>query len=456
MSRYPTNTRRARRARPSPVRPMPDFRGPRVLPLPGNDNVPRPANDNEPKPKPAPKGRWKPGTPRFSPLGRLLPGIGLAYGIGQAIDAYLDPNVQPWPQTDYPGFVYAYWGGSYSYSPPYFPGVGRFDGRGYVRPSQPQFGNHAITAQAGSSNTSPHIGIAAHGYPARYGWWNERTTDVNKAPNLKRFAQTDVWLKINKPLSTLEQQEYDAGEAMRPNTAPLQMPSPLAYPARFPLPSFNPGVPAPMPRKPPPVEASPAPEVGREPLAAPRSASSPYAAYGTNSGHPSTPPRKGEKEKKNKMQDRLFKALNVFGQVTELMDITEAAWDALPEDCKTKTYYRGRVNTSAYDKIMDVYRCADHMDIMEFVRNLVLNNAQDFIIGFENRLRNKVLPDGIDGIDVFNWLDKLLFDGELFMALDVSGNLPELEFAHEAAEKAAEKERKRRYWAIRRKKGNRR
>lgn len=91
------------------------------------------------------------------------------------------------------------------------------------------------------------------------------------------------------------------------------------------------------------------------------------------------PRRKEVKGKAAIVLETLQKAI---GSASEIDDIMEAAWDALPKHRKHWSFYKGKPIKPNWKKMWaDVYLGAPEMDVDAFVKNLVEANLQDEVIG---------------------------------------------------------------------------
>jgi hypothetical protein len=397
--------------------------------------VPRAPKGFGPKPSFSPLPRSGPG------LGKLVPGLGLALGIGGLLDGYFHkPLGYPAPRFPDPSrWIFRHGPNTYN-----VPGYTVYHGphvqdsiNGYIQLgySGPETGK--IAGQAIGIDFRKPLGDVVPAGSSRVSYWEP-------SDSYARFAQTHMWQKDHPdPQALLEQGGLPAWNTI-PRPAPL--PDPFELPPRYRQYPYPPPLAfAPPPLQPPlvsPVPMPPPDVLGDEdyfdeplvdqPVVRPPDYYSPPAVEQdfpdtgpptppTLTRHWHQPPPKGEKERKGKLRRGFERAMDIFGEITEYADIVDAAWKALPDNLKTKTYYRGRVVTSIADKFGDVYRHAGQMDVGDFVINLIENHYQDLAIGLQSQLRNKLLPDGIAGIDVFNWIDKLAFGGEVGRATDLSG-----------------------------------
>jgi hypothetical protein len=108
---------------------------------------------------------------------------------------------------------------------------------------------------------------------------------------------------------------------------------------------------------------------------------------------PRQPPGRGEKERKARVKRGKFLslALHVVGQVPEFLDIVNALWKVLPEECKTgyyllhgkggKTFYKKRFRASQAQRMGDLYRCWTHMDMEAALKAIVANQLEDKFYG---------------------------------------------------------------------------
>lgn len=411
MPKYPTNLKRGP-ARPSTAPGVPglDTRKPGTL-------VPFPApNDNDPfrsKPLKNPRDFGR----RFSPPKvprppRLpVPPVLLAPLIlGPAIEGFLREPADSGPNFSNPGEWWLRHGPNTYTQPAYAQNNHKPSKQWHQGEYGPETGpeTEKITGQ------SVTFGSTGPGAAPKYSWQNWLSVWISNQPGsaATRYAQYQMWQKSTDEAYFRARNLPNAAEyyAVKPTYSVdpfilLQNPTQPGLPLE--LHFQNPKPPAVAPQGPLPEPKGPAPK-----------------AQWDRGWHYRQPPGRGTKERKSKLRRGFDRVMDIFGDVTEIADIIDAAWDALPERCRTKTYYKGRIVTSAQDRWSDVYKCAGHMDVDLFIKNLIDNHVEDMLIGWTNRLRNKVIPDGIDGIDLFRWLDRALFDGELSRHLDLSGVLP--------------------------------
>lgn len=381
-NRYPASQRGNIPVGQSRPRPLP-----RSFPKPDNDNTPGtrkprplPDNDNVPGKRPPLRGSLLPRVMRGllrssvlgvasieatdwiirnSILGRL---IGLQYWT-QNGDWTVDKKC--WPRTGSRWVV-----GSYTGSCPFF-------------------------ATVASPYPSPEALLAA----------NPTATRIHVlAPNLTNPARSDsdTYFKravISNPLPA-------------PDLEPRWMPLDVPWPENLPLPEVETwpvGVPYPI--RPPPVR--PAAVSGGNST---RDSSSPGTRPKKDTGFDPFPrrPRKGEKERKIRGQG----LLKIFGaglsNYSEVGDFIDCIWDALPEQYQTPAKRAGEAihrNSRVHlgDKMMDLYENLDKVDFGEAVKNLVLNQIEDAVVGrligratktFGNNLGN-ALVTGINRTGIY-------------------------------------------------------
>lgn len=113
-----------------------------------------------------------------------------------------------------------------------------------------------------------------------------------------------------------------------------------------------------------------------------------------------TPPPPGMKERKGKAW-RLFELIgDAFGGATEVMDIVDAMWDALPKEYRTYSYRNGYKIKPAWDRRWaDVYLHYDKLDIDEALKNIYANQIEDYLIG--KLSQGARLPGQMPGINKF-------------------------------------------------------
>ena len=190
-----------------------------------------------------------------------------------------------------------------------------------------------------------------------------------------------------------------------PETYPLpNVPAP--WPGWVPLPIGPAPLPAPMPDSPgnPGTSSKPRPE--REPDS---------VVIEQTAGQPVSPPRlgrhvrqrppKGTKEKKITIRNTspLFAFLfDQFGKVTEVMDLVDSFWKALPKEYRGGSWYdakakRWKPRANIQERAMLVYRHWDKVDLAQAIQNVISDNLQDRAIGQANRQTIKNLRESRTG-----------------------------------------------------------
>lgn len=104
------------------------------------------------------------------------------------------------------------------------------------------------------------------------------------------------------------------------------------------------------------------------------------------------PPGPRVHERKGQLQEAMGKAVAVAFAATEFVDALEAVYDSLPDDVKRRTSKSGVARKGAMigegtrystpiDKFMAVYRNYQSINMSEMVKNLLINQLVDKIIG---------------------------------------------------------------------------
>lgn len=147
-----------------------------------------------------------------------------------------------------------------------------------------------------------------------------------------------------------------------------------------------------------------------------RDSSSPGTRHKKDTGFDPFPrrPRRGEKERKIRGQG----LVKIFGaglsNYSEVGDFIDCIWDALPEQYQTPAKRAGEAihrNSRVHlgDKMMDLYENLDKVDFGEAVKNLILNQIEDAVVGrligratktFGNNLGN-ALVTGINRTGIY-------------------------------------------------------
>lgn len=405
MPSYPTGKPRDSRSAPAPKSPGK-----------GRLSSPKPANDNPRRPTPRPP---KPGKPANDNPGFRPPRNPAAPGsFGKRGFRYrrFARNLIPPPlryfEWGYRTIIPIPWG---PFTPPpsgWFlrHGPNRYTGRyafaptdwegGYVRssdPTGPQTG--LITGQArGKPEATAAAWIAKNPTRTQLGFW----IPVDGDPGATRVASA---LAFNKnsgvgylPAAALKPNPYPVSN---PFTDPQVYPDPLTEPPflpRFtPLPRFNPAANS-KPWFDPfafPAELSPAPLQNPAPLSKPSYVPNGYAKNFPMRGpssrpssrpgprhHAKRPPRVNEKEGKTKAREALDKIADALGKVTEAMDLVGAAWDALPDSAKSRSFFKGKeIEPSFKKKLNDVWNNWDKVRYPDFLKNVIQNQLEDYVGG---------------------------------------------------------------------------
>lgn len=151
-----------------------------------------------------------------------------------------------------------------------------------------------------------------------------------------------------------------------PQPAIREIPGP--YPS--PLPQNQPvprGVPAPLPYEQPSLDL---PIDGSTP---PRAKAQPRPAL-----HTRTPPKGGDRETKEKVPAaKALKALAaLYDKATEMKDVVDAIYDALPKAARRKQNER-----DMYHKMDTIYRNLGSLDVGLAIENLIYNHYEDKVFG---------------------------------------------------------------------------
>lgn len=192
-------------------------------------------------------------------------------------------------------------------------------------------------------------------------------------------------------------QEGDIAPDTAPGPNPAQRPGHSSNPDRrrqFDQPGRHPYAPShgPLPTRvpSPTTDPRPSPAGKPRPIAPPMIIGGPGTLPKTNpkpDGHNSTPPGPGEKERKTIANPKSGGLVSwAVGTVTESIDFIEALHDALPDDVK-RHYYKDskgkwrRAKPSASTMLKDLYKNFDKLDLNEALKNVIINQLQDAIIG---------------------------------------------------------------------------
>ncbi|QXP07813.1 MAG: hypothetical protein [Arizlama microvirus] len=190
---------------------------------------------------------------------------------------------------------------------------------------------------------------------------------------------------------------------MRPNDGPAYWLAPQFWPNVAPYPWWNPaelpiGRPAGNPRPRPMYGPRPAPNpemlpetgIGRERATAPRVWPRVDVAVTITPGRPpglSVRPAARPKPPGRDVKERKFNgpggaarlgyvlAVSAFDKVTEAQDFIDAVFEALPDSIQA------RYGDRPQDRVQAIWNHADQLDVAQAITNVLLNQAEDFIIG---------------------------------------------------------------------------
>lgn len=403
MPFYPTDSNRARRVAPKPPANWPgrDFRRLGQLPVPANDNprypIPLPANDNDKPPLPGKPAR----SPARFAFRRLSPMRYMDY-FEWGYNSLLGPDF------GHPPLPSGWWRvhGPNSYAPPFHnpPSVWQYCWYAPHTGAGPDTGRIAYQAIV-PEFSSPAAFLAYDPFATQMGFWI-------KSPDVSiHHAQHMAF--IRSPTQPLP------GAVPADQPAVIRSPFPQVDPFAEPFPWFSPVDPSPLPRPNPLPRRNPAP--GRrtwpepypsrvpEPFRAPDTAPIPepmpvpmrgpvqrvqaFTGLGQrgqqlsrnpNGRHPVRRPPPRTHETKGILAQTGWRLLNAFGVGSEVMDIVDAAWDALPAHRKNWSFYNGKpIRPAAWKRASDVFNGARDMDIDHFVKNLIANNLEDMFLGMQ-------------------------------------------------------------------------
>lgn len=117
-------------------------------------------------------------------------------------------------------------------------------------------------------------------------------------------------------------------------------------------------------------------------------------------------PGRNTKERKGKMEEIAFMAMNVFGGLTEFLDVVTVLHSALPDEYQEKAYNNGRrIPPSWQRQIRAVYQHFDKLNLDKAAWGLLSDYAQDWVIG--NLARGARLPGTPAGINRFSGSNQL-------------------------------------------------
>ena len=115
------------------------------------------------------------------------------------------------------------------------------------------------------------------------------------------------------------------------------------------------------------------------------------------------PPKHGEKEKKWIASRSIKPLLDIVGQFSEYMDIVDAAYKAIPKQYRGGAWFdreekRWKNKDDFAQRLGIVWAHADKIDVDKFIRNLINNHIQDYVIGRTSGAVDKVLKPLYDAL----------------------------------------------------------
>ena len=354
-NRYPAAQRGSSPVRQSKPRPLP-----RSFPTPDNDNTPGtrkprplPDNDNFPGRK-LPKSVAR----KAFRFGKLTPvGFALGLGVDYVLDTYLYPTLARYLASLGGWVVHA--------------DCAENRGNAWTIGAQA-----ACVSQSGSAITEyPSAYDAVKAVPGTTG-----LTIHYKRPEIITGIYRPEWLtkdcSYTRPVG---------GSENWPMVIPRYVPEEFPWPEGLPLPSpeaWPVGVP--YPSTPPPVRGPRPANNGNST----RDSSSPGSRTKKDTGFDPFPrrPRKGEKEAKIATDETLAAIVGKkISTYSEFGDFIDSIWEALDPYYRTNRHgefrYRGHRTPNLHEKFNDIYHNLDRVDWTQAVKNLVLNEIQDQIIG---------------------------------------------------------------------------
>lgn len=199
------------------------------------------------------------------------------------------------------------------------------------------------------------------------------------------------------------------------NEHPDDHPAPVGWPRGWPYPRIEPNpptvvVPNPTPNGPPIVvplpqpgtkpnpRPRPEPDVGSEPTPRPRPRPRPdpkprRRVEWDREPPQKRPPRRGEKERKATGNATPRWIVRTVNTITELTEIVDSAWDALPCDLRRQLWSKGgRAGTrflTPDEKLWLVYKHHDKLSLTTFIDNLAYNALEDRIFAGLSNMENK-------------------------------------------------------------------
>lgn len=432
MPSYPRNLRGRSQAKPAIPSPAP-VRRPNI-PRPANDNprwrLPKPANDNptlptRPRP-PRPFGLRAFRPLRYNPY-RFASGL-LDYGYRRWFHPAFDapptlgatwkirhgPNVYPYPYQVAPqGWATGY----VRDADPVGPQTGLIVGQAAYRLENLRTLQYLLTKSPSINRWSAGISRVTDDVRGANAMTIVRSTSAfyNALPPARNFL-VPIPVPI-PPILPVPRSPLVLPPWRQPpmhQVAPVAVPSPRSpiYPEPYPVPTRRPAIrPARQPRPEYWPEGLPVPEFEPynppwpdfdfPPVEIPNSRSwettvhpsrSPRPRVSNGRGprfHRREPPRPRERETKGKVAPVLWGLLNGFGIATEGMDLIDAAWNALPRDARSRSFYRGQyVRPAASTRAGDVLRNWDQIDLDRFARNFLANQMEDAYYGVSSGIWN--------------------------------------------------------------------
>lgn len=198
------------------------------------------------------------------------------------------------------------------------------------------------------------------------GWWIKNET-------LNRYAQFGNFRKY-----AVDQFPDYRQQLVSAYGAPVIWIPPIEFP---PLPNIEEGG---EPSSPPPfdVGVGGVADGSTAPFVAPALEIAPGVTNTVDRPHIRRPPGKGTKERKGVLGGSLDSLRRVLGGWSEFNDVVSALHDALPDQYKAKSFFRGKQIEPSWKKQWNaVYQHFDKIDLNKALANLAKDHLQDEVIG---------------------------------------------------------------------------
>lgn len=171
-----------------------------------------------------------------------------------------------------------------------------------------------------------------------------------------------------------------------PSPVPVPSPAPLPVPEPVPWPRPSPS-PQPVPRPAPGPGPSPGPRPGSGPVEAPVGAIRPLPRVGTVH----RPPGPRVKERKGKVSQAVYVAMETLGALSEIGDFIDAFYKALPASIRRGVRDDLGRSPNFADKLRVMWEHYDQIDMTQGVKNFIKAQVEDLLTGIASQPFDKAL-----------------------------------------------------------------